>query len=482
MAKRNYFQISTAIDYPSGPPHCGHLYEKICADVLARWHRFNNKVHFSTGLDTHGSKIERVAEKAKKTPLEFVNEMGKYFLELCKDYNISYDDFIQTTEKRHEKVAQYILKQLYTKGDIYKGTYEGPYCIDCETYYTEKDLINGKCPIHKTLIEKIKEEGYFFRLSKYQGFLIDYITKNPNCIWPESKRKEILNRLNEPLKDINISRRNVKWGIPLPFDKNLTEFVWFEAINNYLTTICYPNKKFRNFWPAVHIIGKDIIWHHTCLWFSVLKSLELELPKIVVHGFIRSSTGEKMSKSLGNVVNPFELVKKYGADSVRYYLIRDIPFGEDGDFSEDALKNRVNGELVNELGNLVNRSLSLAEKFKGKISGKQEISFDTNKIDDYMNNFELHKALEEIFIFIKSINKYINDKEPWKLKDKELGNVLYNVLEGIRIISILISPFMPSTAEKINKQLGVKSGKLKDCKFKPFKGKVKKGKYLFNRV
>ena len=245
MAKKDYFAISTAIDYPSNIYHLGHGYEKICTDVIARWKRLQGyKVHFSTGTDCHGLKIQRAAEKNNKTPLEFVKEISAGFKELCKILNISYDDFIMTIEKRHKKVAQHIINELYKKGDIYKDIYEGPYCVGCETYYTEKDLIEGNCPFHKKPVEMIKEESYFFKLSKYQKFLIDHINKNPDCIWPEKKRKEMLNKLKQPLRNLSISRKEVKWGIPLPFDKNLTEFVWVEALNNYLTTLNYPNKKY----------------------------------------------------------------------------------------------------------------------------------------------------------------------------------------------------------------------------------------------
>jgi len=486
--KNKNFQISTAIDYPSGRFHLGHAYEKICADIFARWKRLKDyHVHFSTGTDCHGLKIERAAEKIKKSPLEFVKEVSNEFKELCRVLNISYDDFIMTIEPRHKKVAQFILKQLYEKGDIYKGFYEGPYCVDCETYYTEKDLVEGNCPVHKKPIEIVKEESYFFKLSKYQKFLIDYLNQNPSCIWPEKKRNEILNRLKEPLKDLSISRKNVKWGIPLPFDENLTEFVWVEALNNYLTTIDYPNKKYKDFWPATHIIGPDIVWHHTTIWFSILKALNLEMPHVVVHGFINLK-GEKLSKAANIRIDPLDLAKIYGVDPLRYLLIREIPFGEDGDFSEEALKTRINNELANDLGNLVSRTLTLIEKNfktlkKTTVDKKLSSKLDLKKIEDYINNFELHHALAEIWRFVNDVNRYINEKKPWELKGKELEQCLYTLSESIRIITILLSPFIPETSGKINKQLGLKLGKLKDCKFGIVtQYKVKKGELLFNKI
>jgi len=488
------FYISTAIDYPSAPPHMGHCYEKICADVIARWHRLKGeKVHFSTGLDEHGLKIQTSADKLKKSPEVFVKEMGKLFLELCKKYNISYDDFIRTTEKRHEKAVNDIFKKVHKKGDVYKGHYEGLYCVDCETYYTEKELKDGNCPIHNKPVELLKEESYFFKMSKYQDKLIQYIKSN-KFILPEKKKNEILNRLKEPLRDLSISRATLNWGIQFPIDKTHVYYVWMDALTNYLTTIGYPNEKYKKFWPAnIHTIGVDISWHHTVIWPTILMAAGIKPPKTVfIHGFINAEGGVKMSKSLGNVIDPLEMIKDYPADTIRYFLLREIPFGQDGDFSEIKLVERHNQELANDLGNLLRRTTVLIEKhFQGKIPPKvkdelcKKLKF--NKIETYMKNLELHHALSEIWKFVNECNKYINDKEPWNVKDKKkLGNILYNLSEALRFIALLIKPFMPETSDEIAKQLGIKGFEkqtFKNLKYGQLKSeKIGKPKILFEKT
>jgi len=478
MTKDKYFQISTAIDYPSGKFHLGHAYEKVCADVIARWKKLQGfKVHFSTGTDCHGLKIERAAEKAGKTPKDFVTEISEGFKELCTVLNIDYDDFIMTIEERHKKNVTKILKELEKKGDIYKGSYEGLYCVDCETYYTEKDSEEGCCPIHKEELEKIKEESYFFKMSKYQKILIDSIKKE-NLIWPEKKRNEILGRLKEPLRDLSISREKVKWGIPLPFEKGLTTFVWVEALMNYLTTVDYPNKKFNDFWPATHIIGSDIVWHHTAIWYSILSALGLKLPKVVVHGFINLK-GEKLSKARGIVVDPIELAEKYATDILRYFLIRNIVFGDDGDFSEEVLIERSNNELANKLGNLVSRTTSLAEKYGiTKTENKLLKKLKLKEITKLIENYELDKALNEIFAFIDQCNEYIQNKKPWETKDKK---VLYELIDSIKAIAILLWPFIPQTSEKIAKNLNFKID-IEEIG-RPLKStKIKKSEILFKKI
>jgi len=479
MTKKNYFQISTAIDYPSGLPHAGHMYEKICADVIARWKRLlGYKVHFSTGTDCHGLKIQRAAKKAGKNPEQFVDDMSKIFRELSKVLNISYDDFIMTTEKRHEKTVLQILNHLQKKNYIYKGEYEGIYCVDCETFYTEKNLINGKCPYHpEKEIEKVKEETYFFKLGSFQKKLIEDI-KTKNLIWPKKKRIEILNRLKEPLKDLSISRTNVSWGIELPFDKKKTIAVWTDALINYLSSVDYPNKKFKDFWPAVHVIGSDIVWHHTIIWYSILLALGIELPKVVVHGFINVG-GEKLSKSKGISIDPIALVNRYGADSLRYFLMRTIPFGDDGDFSEQALVERHNNELANKLGNLVSRVTTLAEKYGlEKCNNKLVKNLKLKEIEKHFENYELDKALNEIFAFIDVCNEYVQKEKLWESKDKKK---LFELVDSIKAIAILLYPFIPGTSEKIAKNFGFEIKYENISKPITIK-KIKKAEILFRKV
>jgi len=473
------FYITTAIDYPSGRPHLGHLYEKISADVLARWKKLKGfEIHFSTGTDCHGLKLQRAAEKAEKNPEQYVKEISKIFKELCRTFNISYDDFIMTTEKRHEKVVIDILKKIDKKGDIYLGDYEGLYCVDCETFYTEKDLKDGCCPYHHNKkIEKIREETYFFKLSKFQKDIIKNIENN-DLIWPEKKKIEILNRLKEPLKDLSISRANVKWGIPLPFDTKKTIAVWVDALINYLSTVDYPNKKFKNFWPATHIIGSDIVWHHTAIWYSILLSIGLPLPKVIVHGFVNIN-GEKMSKSNGLVIDPLSLAKKYPIDTLRYFLIRNIAFGQDGDFSEKKLEERHNNELADKLGNLVSRVSALAEKYGiEKCENKLIKNLKEKEIEKKMENYELDKALSLIFEFIDSCNKYVQENKLWETHDKKK---IYELVDSIKVIAVLLFPFIPSTCEKITKVFNFKIS-WKEIN-KPVKiSAIKKAEILFKKV
>ena len=482
------FYITTAIDYVNSKPHLGHAYEKITADVVARWKRLESRdVFFLTGTDENAQKNAMAAERVGKNTQEFVNEMAENFKKLCKALNISNDYFIRTTEKRHVEIVQKIFQKLYDKGDIYKGEYEGLYCFSCEAFYLEKDLKDGKCPVHKTEPKRIKEESYFFRLSKYQEKLLEFLENNPEFILPKTKRAEILNRVKKGLKDLSVSRFNIDWGIPVPFDEKHKIYVWFDALLNYITALDYPDgEKYKKYWPCdYHFIGVDISWFHCVIWPCMLMALDIPLPKhVFIHGFINIG-GEKMSKSRGIFVDPFELVNKYGVDQVRYFLVRNIPFGEDGEFSEESLRERINGELVSDLGNLVNRVLAIVERNPGvKFEGKPELEnyLDFEKISQYMDKLELHHALDAIWDFIRATNKYINEKEPWKLKGEELSHVLYNLLESLRVISILISPFMPETSEKINEQLGIEAGTFKDLKFKKFEGNPKKGKILFQKV
>lgn len=474
MANKNKFYITTPIYYPNDIPHIGHAYTTIAADILSRWNKLLGKdVRFLTGTDDHGKKIAQTAEKVGKTPKEYTDELIPTFKDAWKKLNIKYDRFIRTTDKDHEKKVQEILQKVFDKGDIYLGEYEGYYCTGCEAYYTEKDLEKGCCPIHKTKIEKLKEKTYFFKLSKYQNKLLELFKKNPEFILPSNRRKEIINRVKEGLNDLSISRTSFDWGIPLPFDKKHVCYVWFDALFNYYTGA-------EDFWPAqTHLIGKDIIWFHTVYWPAFLLSAGLKLPKTVfAHGWWTFDK-EKISKSRGKVINVDELIEIAGVDTARYFLLRETPFGQDGDFSEKVLVDRHNNELADKLGNLVSRTTALAEK-NGikKCENKLIKKLKLKQIQKLVDNYELDKALNEIFAFIDRCNEYIQNKKPWETKDQK---VLYELIDSIKAIAILLSPFMPSTSEKISKNLGFKL-ELAEID-KPYKvGKIKKSEILFQKI
>ena len=465
MAKRKKFYITTAIDYPSGKPHLGHCYEKVCSDVLARWFRMSigkENVFFMTGVDEHGLKIQRKAEEMGVTPQQYVDTMVSHFYKLCESYSISYDKFIRTTDKDHIDYCQKVLKEVYKNGDIYKDVYEGLYCVDCETYYTESELVDGKCPSHLRQCEHMKEESYFFRMGKYQKKVEAYLGKG--YVLPKDRKSILMGRIKEGVKDLCISRSSFSWGIPLPFDKSQYAYVWFDALLNYASGVGKPSL-YKKFWPAdLHVIGHDILWHHSVIWLSMLMSAKMELPKnVFVHGFINAEGGVKMSKSLGNVIDPVDILGQYPADSVRYFLIREIPFGNDGAFSVTALMNRHNNELANDLGNLLQRTAVMIKKyFDGKVpeKTKDELSKRLNfkKIGGHMEKYEIHNGLADIWKFVNECNKYVNDNKPWELvksNPERLKVVMYNLAESLRMIGILIKPFMPTTADKVAKQLGI---------------------------
>lgn len=466
MAKKKFY-VTTAIDYPNAEPHVGHAYQKIVADVLARWHKLKGDgVWFLTGTDEHGKKIQEAAEKNGKSPREFVDELAVKFKEAWSSLNILPNRFIRTTDEDHEKLVKEIIGECHKNGDIYKGDYEGLYCVGCEQFYTEKDLVDGKCPLHPDRkIEVIKEESYFFRLSKYQDSLLELYEKHPDFIRPKERRNEIINRVKEGLKDLSISRTSFSWGIPFPLDKKHITYVWFDALFNYYSGAGENHE----YWPAnLHLLGKDNSWFHCVYWPAFLKSAGLELPKTVfVHGFL-SFNGQKISKSLGNAISPKVLVEKYGADSVRYFVCRQFPFasGEDGNFDEEALIARHNNELANKLGNLISRVSGLIERIGiEKCAVKLLKKLDEKRIEKLFENYELDKVLNEVFAFIDVCNEYVQNSKPWETKD---GKILYELKESILKVAELLSPFIPSTADKIVEQFSAKE--------------IKKGEPLFVKI
>jgi len=481
MAKKTFY-ITTAIDYPSAEPHIGHAYQKIIADVLARWNKLQGKeVFFLTGTDEHGQKISKLAKEQGISEQAFVDKMSSKFKEAWKALNIQPNRFIRTTDSDHIKKSQEFIKLMNKTGDIYKGKYSGLYCLDCEAYYTEKDLVNKKCPFHPNKeITEFSEEAYFFKLSKYKNKLLEFYKKNPNYILPEFRRSEIIARVKEGLKDLNITRTNFKWGVPFPLDKDHVTYVWYEALLNYLTGIDWPNEKFKKFWPAdVEILGIDNGWFHCVIWPAMLISVGIEPPKtILINGFL-TCNGQKISKSLGNAVSPVALSEKYGADSIRYFVCRNFVFGQDGDFNEQALIERHNNELANKFGNLISRVSTLAEqngikKCENKLIKKLKLK----EISKDIENYEFDKALNLIFAFIDCCNEYVQAKKPWETKDSK---VLYELCDSIKAITILLWPFTPESSEKIAKQFNFNISF--DEISKPLKeSKIKKAEILFKKI
>ena len=507
--KEKYY-ITTPIYYPSGNWHLGHCYTTVICDAIARFKRMDGfDVFFLTGTDEHGVKIEKRAAEHNTTPKAFVDGLVDNIKDLWKVLGISYDKFIRTTDDYHVEAVQKMFKRLYDQGDIYKAEYEGMYCTPCESFWTESQLVDGKCPDCGRPVEKAKEESYFFRLSKYQDKLIELYNKNPEFISPKSRMNEMINNFIKPgLQDLCVSRTSFKWGIPVSFDDKHVIYVWVDALTNYITALGYEGKDdslFKKYWPAnLHMVGKEIVRFHTIIWPAILMALGIEMPeKVYGHGWLLIG-GDKMSKSKGNVVDPFILSERYGVDAVRYFLLREVPFGSDGVYTNEALITRTNADLANDLGNLVSRTTAMITQYFGGVVPAHDVKEDVDdelinlckdalaKVRTHIDNLLVPEALVEIFRLVQRANKYIDETMPWVLakdesKKARLGTVLYNLAETIRISAVLLSPFVPTTAQKIfdSLQLGTLPADFESVKEfggLDVGGTVVKGNALFPRL